>query len=142
MRRRWPPLKASGLIASQSLFPGQRTFLCCIWGPSAWTFPNPFCKYSPLQSPVSLLGEGHEAMQAHAHPAVGMGLDCIRISPNCGQKAKAKPLLGFLSLPRSPSRPGRPGSPGCPPMTEGKERPGAPGRPAGPWKPGKPANNK
>lgn len=111
-------------------------------GSQCLDLPNPLSKCSPFQSPVSLLGEGCEAKQAHACPAVGMQLDCIKISPKSGQKAKAKPLQGFLSLPRSPSRPGRPGSPGCPTMTEGKERPGAPGRPTGPWRPGKPAKNK
>lgn len=96
-----------------------------------------------FQSPMSLLGVGEcEAEKAHACPEVGMGLDFMWDLPNSGRKAMASPLLGFLSLPRSPSRPGCPGSPGCPAMTEGKERPEAPGGPAGPWRPGKPAENK
>lgn len=69
----------------------------------------------------------------------GLGCAVYMTSPNVRQEVVASPLLGFLSLPRSPSRPGRPGSPGCPAMSEGKEMPGAPGRPAGPWRPGKPA---
>lgn len=134
-----------GTDRKQNPFPGQRMFPCHLRGPSARPSQTLLAKCSLFQSPVSLLGEGREAEQAHVCPAIGMGLDCthdLPKLPNSGQKATASPLWGFLSLPRSPSRPGRPGSPGCPAMTEGKERPGAPGRPAEPWRPGKPAKNR
>lgn len=141
---KWPLLKTSGLKGSQSPSPGQRMFPHCLWGSQSPDLPKTLsAERCPFQFPMSLLGVGGcEAAQAHACPAVGVGLDFMWDLPNPGQKAMASPLLGFLSLPRSPSRPGRPGSPGCPAMTEGKERAGAPGGPAGPWRPGKPAENK